>query len=62
VKQELLATLQNLARKVNARIIAEGIETENEYKTLLDMGVELGQGYFISPPRTPAELKTYVAG
>lgn len=62
VKQELLATLQNLARKVGARIIAEGIETENEYNTLLDMGVELGQGYFISPPRTPAELKTYVAG
>jgi EAL domain-containing protein (putative c-di-GMP-specific phosphodiesterase class I) len=60
VKQELLATLQNLAYKVNARIIAEGIETENEYETLMDMGVELGQGYFISPPKTSTELKSYV--
>ncbi|UCE27671.1 MAG: EAL domain-containing protein [Candidatus Coatesbacteria bacterium] len=62
VKQELLTTLQNLARKVEARIIAEGIETENEYNTLLGMGVELGQGYFISPPRDPSELKSYVTG
>jgi EAL domain-containing protein (putative c-di-GMP-specific phosphodiesterase class I) len=60
VKQELLATLQNLSYKVGARIIAEGIETENEYETLLDMGVELGQGYFISPPKTSTELKSYV--
>jgi EAL domain-containing protein (putative c-di-GMP-specific phosphodiesterase class I)/GGDEF domain-containing protein len=60
MKQELLLTLQNLAAKVDARIIAEGIETEKEYNTLLDMGVELGQGYFIAAPKNASEIVSFV--
>jgi EAL domain-containing protein (putative c-di-GMP-specific phosphodiesterase class I) len=59
VKQELLATVQELARRVNARVIAEGIETAAEYETLARYGVDYGQGFYFSHPKTVAEIETY---
>jgi len=59
VKQELLATVQELARRVNARVIAEGIETAAEYETLARYGVDYGQGFYFSRPKTVAEIETY---
>lgn len=57
VKQELLATVQELARRVNARVIAEGVETAAEHETLARFGVDYGQGYFFSRPKTVAEIE-----
>jgi len=45
IKQGLLESLRSLADKIRARVIAEGIEREEERKTLLSLGVELGQGF-----------------
>jgi EAL domain-containing protein (putative c-di-GMP-specific phosphodiesterase class I) len=59
VKQELLATVQELGRRVNARIIAEGIETRAELETLTRAGVEFGQGYLISKPKPSKEIERY---
>jgi EAL domain-containing protein (putative c-di-GMP-specific phosphodiesterase class I) len=30
---------------MNARLIAEGVETEAEFDALVELGVELGQGF-----------------
>lgn len=46
-KQELLRGLQKLARRMNARIIAEGIETQAELDTVTELGVDCGQGYLL---------------
>ena len=59
IKQELLVTVQDLARRVNARVIAEGIETPGEFATLARMGVELGQGYFFARPKPPGEIEPH---
>lgn len=45
-----------LARKLNLKIIAEGIENEKEQKILQKMGADLGQGYFFSKPMPLDEL------
>jgi EAL domain-containing protein (putative c-di-GMP-specific phosphodiesterase class I) len=45
IKRSLLDTLRGLAEKMQARVIAEGIEREEERKTLLALGIELGQGF-----------------
>jgi EAL domain-containing protein (putative c-di-GMP-specific phosphodiesterase class I) len=37
-----------LARAFDRQTVAEGIETEEHYRVLLDMGCELGQGYYIA--------------
>ena len=39
-----------LARALNIHVVAEGIETEAQRKTLLAMGCELGQGYLLGRP------------
>jgi EAL domain-containing protein (putative c-di-GMP-specific phosphodiesterase class I) len=45
IKRGLLESLRSLADKIRARVIAEGIEREEERQTLLGLGVELGQGF-----------------
>jgi len=44
IKQSLLETLRGLADKIRARVIAEGVETEEERVELRRLGIELGQG------------------
>ena len=50
IKQSLLGSLQKLAEKIKARVIAEGVEREEEMLTLRGLGVELGQGYLFHRP------------
>ena len=45
IKQSLLETLRQLADKIKARVIAEGIEREEELQVLKKLGIELGQGF-----------------
>ncbi|UCH78291.1 MAG: EAL domain-containing protein [Candidatus Coatesbacteria bacterium] len=59
VKQELLATVQDLGRRVDARVIAEGIETEGELDTLQRAGVEFGQGYLLARPKPAPALEQH---
>jgi EAL domain-containing protein (putative c-di-GMP-specific phosphodiesterase class I) len=49
-KQALIECFVRLSEVVNMKLIAEGIETEEELITLIDLGVYAGQGYFISKP------------
>ena len=39
-----------LARAFERKIVAEGIETGEQYQALLEMGCEVGQGYWIARP------------
>jgi EAL domain-containing protein (putative c-di-GMP-specific phosphodiesterase class I) len=45
IKQGLLESLGMLAGKMGARLIAEGVEREEEREALVKIGIELGQGY-----------------
>lgn len=45
IKQELLATLVDIGQKVDATIIAEGIETEDEFGFIRGTGIPMGQGW-----------------
>jgi EAL domain-containing protein (putative c-di-GMP-specific phosphodiesterase class I) len=44
IKQSLLESLRGLAKKIEARVIAEGVESEEERHELHRLGIELGQG------------------
>jgi EAL domain-containing protein (putative c-di-GMP-specific phosphodiesterase class I) len=50
IKRDLLESLIPFSEKIDAQIIAEGIETEKEYKVLKDMGIKFGQGFFFARP------------
>jgi EAL domain-containing protein (putative c-di-GMP-specific phosphodiesterase class I) len=46
-RREILKALTSVAWRIDASIIAEGIETEGEFATLRDLAVSYGQGYLI---------------
>ncbi|PVA11820.1 diguanylate phosphodiesterase [Pelagivirga sediminicola] len=47
VRRSLAAALVRFAVEIDAAIVAEGIETENELITLHELGVPLAQGYYL---------------
>jgi EAL domain-containing protein (putative c-di-GMP-specific phosphodiesterase class I) len=50
VRQILVEATLQMCRKLNIRVIAEGIESLGELHALRDMGVELFQGYLLAKP------------
>jgi EAL domain-containing protein (putative c-di-GMP-specific phosphodiesterase class I) len=55
IKRSLLETLVDLAERIGARVVAEGIEAESELAALRERGVGLGQGRYLAPPRPVPE-------
>lgn len=51
IKQDLVKMLVELAGKINAKTLAEGIETVEEYETCRDLGIDLIQGYYFAHPQ-----------
>ena len=51
IKQDLVRMLVDLAGKINAKTIAEGIETQEEYETCRELGIDLLQGYYLAHPQ-----------
>lgn len=49
-RQALIKSMQEFAALTNTRVIAEGIETEEELATLISFDVPYGQGYFLRRP------------
>lgn len=50
VKQAMVASMVTVGRAVGATVIAEGIETAQEYETVKRLGIEWGQGYYFARP------------
>ncbi|MDD3224539.1 MAG: GGDEF domain-containing protein [Clostridium sp.] len=49
-KQSLIECFVKLSEATNMKLIAEGIETEEELETLINLGVYAGQGFFLGRP------------
>jgi EAL domain-containing protein (putative c-di-GMP-specific phosphodiesterase class I)/CheY-like chemotaxis protein len=56
IKQDLIRMLVDLAGKINATTLAEGIETQEEFEACRDLGIDLIQGYFFAHPREALDL------
>ena len=54
MKYALVKGLVEFAKNTSVRLLAEGIETEPELNTLLELGVDYGQGYLIGKPKPEA--------
>lgn len=48
--KDILATIIELANRVNMEVITEGVETRQQIQMLSDMGCNLFQGYYFSKP------------
>jgi EAL domain-containing protein (putative c-di-GMP-specific phosphodiesterase class I) len=50
IKREIIASLASIGRRINATLIAEGIEREEEHRALVDLDIEYGQGFLLGRP------------
>lgn len=50
----IVETILILAEKLGKKVTAEGIETPDQLKVLLDLGCDYGQGYLFSRPISPS--------
>ena len=46
----VLRSVGDLARRWNAFVIAEGLETTEHLRTVREVGITAGQGYLLGPP------------
>jgi EAL domain-containing protein (putative c-di-GMP-specific phosphodiesterase class I) len=52
----MVSAMISLAESLGMTPLAEGIETEGEWRFLVDRGCALGQGYFFSRPVPPGDI------
>jgi|CXWL01.1.fsa_nt_gi EAL domain-containing protein (putative c-di-GMP-specific phosphodiesterase class I) len=55
-RQAVLASVAQLARPFDARVVAEGVETVADLETVRKAGINLVQGYLFGQPGTTADL------
>ncbi|NIC43720.1 bifunctional diguanylate cyclase/phosphodiesterase [Aquabacterium sp. A08] len=56
----IVESMLTLGRSLGLRVIAEGVETEAQWRYLRDHGCHLFQGYWFSPPLAPEAFEAFV--
>lgn len=56
VKREFVRSIRDMAVRLGCKVVAEGIETEEDYQTVQSLGVRLHQGYHLGRP-LPSPLR-----
>ena len=59
---QIVGAIVDLAAALDARIVAEGVETRDQWDRLLALGVSHAQGYLISRPRPAEAIFGWAAG
>ncbi|MFC5445612.1 EAL domain-containing protein [Rhizobium halophytocola] len=54
--EAIVRTILSLAHSLGLKVVAEGIESEIEWRMLQQMGCQQGQGYHFGKPQGPAQL------
>ena len=57
--QSIIESMIDLARKLNLKTVAEGIDTEQQRVRLLELGCDMGQGYLFAKPMSSREFETW---
>lgn len=57
VKQQFVRSIKNIAEELNCKVIAEGIETADEFQFIEKIGAPFCQGYYFSRPEESPIVK-----
>ena len=55
--EEVVRAIVAMGRAMGKRVVAEGIETELQFRKLLDLGCNGGQGYWYARPISPTDIE-----
>ncbi|WP_415902158.1 EAL domain-containing protein [Neptuniibacter sp. QD29_5] len=50
VKREFVRSIYNISNTMGCKVIAEGIERQEEVKTIKELGINIGQGFYLGYP------------
>jgi EAL domain-containing protein (putative c-di-GMP-specific phosphodiesterase class I) len=54
--QAIVGAIVKLADAIGLKVVAEGVETQKQFKLLIELGCDQLQGYYISHPVTEEQL------
>ncbi|MCA9110180.1 MAG: EAL domain-containing protein, partial [Planctomycetaceae bacterium] len=57
--RSIVESVIHLGQGRDLTVVAEGIETQTQYRVLRDMGCDMGQGYHIARPLQPMDFESY---
>ncbi len=57
---KLIEIIMDLAKALNVKVVAEGVELEEQYSLLRQAGVDIIQGYYYSKPVSPDEFEKFI--
>ena len=60
--QRIVSAVLDLAAQLEAKVIAEGIETPTQQEHLMELGCSVGQGYLYSRPVPAAQFRRLLTG
>jgi diguanylate cyclase (GGDEF)-like protein/PAS domain S-box-containing protein len=61
-QHDLVRGIIQMAGTLSLSVVAEGVETEDEHRLLLDAGCDYGQGYLFARPLTPEAARARITG
>ncbi len=59
-EMKLVELVLDIAKNLDVPVVAEGVETEEEYKMLKAAGCDIIQGYYFSKPVPPSEFSRFI--
>ena len=60
--KDILQSVVVLAKELGMHVISEGVETKEQYEMLIQMGIDIVQGYFFAKPMRVDDFEnTYLA-
>jgi EAL domain-containing protein (putative c-di-GMP-specific phosphodiesterase class I) len=57
----IVGAIVNLGQSLKLELVAEGIETEEQMKSLMAMGCQSGQGYLFSRAMPPSQIPDWLS-
>ncbi len=57
---EIVKTIINLAHNLKMQVVAEGVESDVQARSLHDLGCEYGQGFFFSKPLNSSDAEQFI--
>ena len=55
-----MKVIVNLAKELNIKTVAEGVENEEQYELLKEIGCDIAQGYLFAKPMPLEEAIKYI--
>jgi EAL domain-containing protein (putative c-di-GMP-specific phosphodiesterase class I) len=57
---KILESISELGKKLNLKLVAEGVEETEQFELVRKLGIQCAQGYLISRPETSRNVGTKV--